>query len=413
MASVGTPAPDILNKTPPILVPQNRELVYRQPIGAQSYTNTSQDIKINLDNGIVDLRKCWFQMDAVMANSGAGTGAFPWPFPCIFQRLRLYAWNKLVVDIQDYAFIHGMFAGQREVDAATTIDRDGSSTGSTRFTQSATLQTYLFRLESDALKRLYPAYALGGANMQIVLNMSLPQSHAEIGGGASLANLSTTISNIYFYYHLIEPTPTVKQVLDAQIATGWKLYFDNWTTQAVTQVGATTQTTNLPFKNVVTKAIMVYGIPTADLTSGIQVTPGGKYVNDAPNTNLVNVQLKGGSMVWPQVAQDFTTAASYKMMQLEMMSVLSKWTGTHYRNNSSFVTQSTVQANAFTSCLDMRLDSSPAADDYLQNGWNASGAVNLVYQQRYSASPGNQTQIFMCLHEDCLTVGPAQAYYEA
>jgi hypothetical protein len=354
-------------------------------------------------------------MDAVMVvNAGGGaTCSFPYPFSAMFKKIVVKMGGATIQEIDNYGYLAGLMRGQQSSVRVNLIDDDGSSVGATRATNSVTNQTYTFSLDIDLLHRVIPTNYLGnGAGLEVWFYPDILTNFAEWSVGAPI---SFTLSNMKFYLHEIQGTPEVKAVIDSQIQAGLNISVDAWTTFQMTLTSSTNQQAQLPFKGKCLKAIIGMLTPTADLTSGIVVTPGSRYINDFPYTNIQTFSLKVGSKVYPSQPWDFSTAQSYKILKKITNGVLDKWSHVYQRNGDAFVDQYTPNQNqqtAFIQTADLRLDTTQ--ENLLGNGLdNSIESMPLLWNLTYTGAPGAFTGFFLCQQEGTLTINTSGVRYDA
>lgn len=405
---------DVLNSLQGTQTWQTRTLTFQVP---QQQTNQSTDpiILTFPSSGCLDFRQSYLQFQASITNTGGGgTVSLPYPIFCLFRMLEIRICGAVICQIPNVNYVYAQLQSQKDVNAVNLVDRDGSVVAATRQAASLIPQTYIVRLGDvcELLKKVIPIYAVNGP-FEIYLYPDVAQNVCEFT--APGVPSQPLINNIRYFYHSLDVSPDVKAMIDAQVASpgGLNIYYNQWNTQQQTILSNTSQQVTMPFKYKCTKAIILMSQPVADLTSGITVTPGSRFLNDFSASNIQSIVLRGGVVQWPQGNMNFSSPQSYKLMQLENQAVLQMYSGSHGRNGSTWGCQPTTELASFFPTFDMRIDSSPSAQGLRGNGYNLANSMNLQLEQTWSVAPGNQAMTILCLFEACLKFQGKQALYDA
>lgn len=403
---------EVLNTLQGSQVWQTRSLTYQQP---QVLTNQSTDPVIFTfpADKCLDFRQSYVQMQMSITNSGGGgTVSLPYPVQCIFRMLEVKIAGALVCQVSNLNYVFGMMQSAKDVDAVNTIDRDGSVVAATRQASSLVPQTYIFRLGDvcELLRKVIPIYAINGP-FEVYLYPDVATNVCEYTSpGVPTQPLLTSMK---YFYHSLDISPDVKAMIDAQVASpgGLNITYNQWQTQQQQVLSATAQQVTLPFKYQCTKAIITMSQPLANISNGITITPGSRFMNDFSASNIQTLVLRGGSQQWPQGQWQMSSPQSYKLAQMENQAVLQHWSNSHYRSGSTWGVQSTTELNSFFPTFDMRIDSGLSSQGLNGNGWNGANSNNLMLEYTWSVAPGNQNMTILVLYEANLKFQGKQATF--
>lgn len=378
-----------------------------------SFSQSGSPIIFNLPPGLLDLRRSFFQMRAVLTPGAASTNAFPMPFSAVFNRVVIRIGQTVCFDCYDAGFLQGLFVGQQLSSSVANVDEFGSAIAATRATQSATAQMYQFHMNVELLQKILPTNRLGSdSNLRIELWIDSLLNFQETVTGVNAAT-AFLVDQAQFFYHLIKETADVKAFIDAQIASGnYVVNYMGIESSTNTLLSATAQTVNLPFHKGCMRGIVVANSPLANLNNGASITPGSKYVNDYPITSFIQAYLKIGGQMYPAQPYDATVPAGYKIIHQDGRAFFHRWRDAHSKNNDIFIYNTTNQTNGLVVAYDFRLDTTN--DLLLGNGINnQSSGANAIVNMNWSAGPGNQMMHSFCFFEASVRFSSGGVSYTA
>lgn len=355
--------------------------------------NYGQRVIINFPSQLIDLRRSYLTFFAQLTLNGGTFAGFSYPLSTLFSRLRVLMGSQVVVDIDNFDALSGLFKIVSSNQSVTGVNIDGTYTQATRRTESTTGRLYSVKLDVEFLERIVPVDRIRGG-MRLELTVNQAASCLEYDGGIPVL----TLNQVFYNFYTLDVSSEINQMIDSLIASG-QYVIRGWAWNAFTgQTAAIASTSQqLPFKFRCIRGVLVGFRDNADVSDATVVT---KFTDNWDQDGIQFSNLKiGASDVYPVEGYNMQFTQGYLLAQRDAMSFMNRWSNAHLRQLDTFSAAS--PALRFLQAFDTRQDSTSEA---WGNGINtADGSTNQILNVTFAASPGALWwNVYACYQVDVL-----------
>jgi hypothetical protein len=295
---IGTDAP--LNSVP----------IKRVPVSQLSDQNTyspGAQVIFTFPADMCDFRQAYISFFAQATGGGGTYLRFSYPISTMFNRLRVELGSQVLVDIQDYNVLRGIFVLAENKNAVDNVTQEGSTVDATRAAETIAGRLYCVRTDKlDLLNRVWP---LNRIRLPLRIVLTIEPSYANFMEYDGTGPTAFTFSNANFNFHSLQCPQVVYDMIDASIASGRsQIKAHGWDNYATPVATASTQSIMLPFKyKYLNSLLAVYRLQSASASP----TQVGKFVNifNASATES-SLYAKIGNTIYPQNRYDLSAGSS-------------------------------------------------------------------------------------------------------
>ena len=375
-----------------------RRLPVRQASDTQSY-GVNGKIQITIPPDFNDLRDSYLTFYAIAPLLTGTYVRFSYPIQSFIQRATVYAGSQCIEDIVDYNVLAGIFKEASSNQSVIGPQMEGAYTDATRATQTNAGRLYAVRLRLESLTRIWPCHKLL-IPLRIVLQIGDPTTYMETDGTYT----SPTWSEVFYNYHVVQPSAEIDALLDASIKAGTaQIRFHSYDNYQTNSASAASQMLMLPFKRECINSIVVVNRLQSEV-GNVAVT--GKFTDQySCSATLQSAYVKINSYVYPQDYYNMQYNQGYYMLALPLNSIMNDDFSAHARQGDTFSDASPVDRVVIP--FDLRDDSSPSGQNTYGNGVNTSASGNAqTLNMTFSGASGAISTDVFAKYEVILTVLP-------
>lgn len=406
-------------KIPPALSlasdPENLAQMARQGIRQKSDVQTYQEndkMIFNIPAGMVDFRDSYIKFFFIGALTGAAaTVSYSYPMPTIFERLRIFLGSRLIEDIDNYAVLAAMMHLSKP--AASLNDQSkGSDVVGTRQTETIAGRSFDFRLEVEALEKIWPLHKIS-VPMRIELTLNSNAQFLE----CNVNNEGTyTVSQAFFHYHFLDVTDSYDNALTQKIEEGRLVIpFRSFHNYDNTNLTGASYAQEMPFRFLAINRIIHGMRVTADI---LDQTINDKYVGIWEQNDVDTVSIRINNKTYPSDKMDLSQDPTKLELQRWFADLWNEKFHCNFRNEDMIAAinwGATAGTRTTFISFDVRNNNADSIDggpNLWGNGINTaqSGSTTILQLQLGAVPPGGQNTVEShCQYEVFVKIKPAGA----